>query len=66
LGFQRILATDTLLEHLVNHNDHPSPCFSKVLIPKGFKLFRKNTVEVLILRGLSELRADPNIFQVFG
>jgi hypothetical protein len=34
---------DTLLEQLVNHNGNPSPGFSKVLIAKGFKFFRKNT-----------------------
>ena len=28
---------------MVNHNHHPLPCFSKVLISKGFKCFRKNT-----------------------
>ena len=34
---------DTLLEQLVNHNEDSSPGFSKVLIPIGFKFFRKNT-----------------------
>src|SRR2546425_11219311 len=43
LGFQRTFLADTCLEQLVNHNGDPSPCFSKVLIPKGFKFFRKNT-----------------------
>src|SRR5258708_28405366 len=43
LGFQRTFRTDTFLEQLVNHNGDPSPCFSKVLIPKDFKFFRKNT-----------------------
>jgi hypothetical protein len=28
---------------MVNHSHHPLPCFSKVLISRGFKFFRKNT-----------------------
>ena len=43
LGFQGSSRVDTFLEQLVNHNGDPLPGFSKVLISKRFKFFRKNT-----------------------
>ncbi len=39
---------------MVNHNHHPLPGFLKVLIPKGFKFFRKNTCRSVDSRRVME------------